>query len=69
MKGILDQIVGIPLFEEKSLPVGTYVCMDEHGLPIQAKDLGKKQVVKIIVQNIETFKIAIKNNAKDTNAS
>lgn len=62
MEGQIGNIIGIPVFEDKEVREGTYVCLDKHGLPIKLKDLKNAEVIKILVHDFETFKIAIKNN-------
>jgi len=62
VKGLLGSITGIPIFEDKYAPEGTYICLDKDNLPIKQKDLNKKKISKIIVHNLETFKISMKNN-------
>ena len=62
MKGSLGDIVGIPVIESKNIPEGTYMCFDENGLPIKNEDLEKKKIAKIMVYDIETFKLSLKYN-------
>jgi hypothetical protein len=60
---MLTDIVGIPIFEDKNTPEGTYICLDKNNLPIRTDN--KEEITKIIVNNIETFKLSIKYNKKD----
>jgi len=65
MKGLIQEISGIPVFEDKLTPEGTYICLDKNNLPIKinsTNEIGKVEISKIIVHDIETFKMAIKNN-------
>lgn len=62
MIGSLGKIIGIPIFEDKTILEGTYQCLDQNNLPIPVKDLETATISKILVPNIETFKIAMKNN-------
>ena len=62
IKGELGNISGVPVFEDKNIPEGTYVCLDKDGIPIKRKDFKTKTMTKIVVHNFETFKMAMKNN-------
>ncbi len=62
IKGSLGELVGIPFYESKLVPEGTYTFIDKDGLPIPKKDLKTRAVVKILVHDIETFKIAMERN-------
>lgn len=63
--GSLGELYGIPIFESKSVLEGTYICLDKDGLPIKTKDLKDKEIARVVVRNIKTFEIAIKNNQND----
>ena len=62
MKGLVGNISGIPVFEDKFIREGTYVCLDKNNLPIKIKNFNKTKIKKILVKNIKTFKMVIKNN-------
>lgn len=62
IRGIMGDLTGIPVFEDKFLREGTYVCLDKDGLPIKQKDLDKTPVAKILVHDFETFKMSMKYN-------
>lgn len=62
IEGAIGQITGIPVFENKNMPEGTYQCLDKDGLPIPHKDTGKVAISKIIVHDFVTFKIAMEHN-------
>lgn len=65
MTGLLGQIIGIPIIEDKNVREGTYICLDKKGLPIKYKDIGKTPISKVIVHDFETFKIAMKYNEEE----
>lgn len=58
MKGIIGEISGMPIFEDINVPEGTYIGLDKDNLP--TRDM--KKVTKIVVHNLETFKISMENN-------
>ncbi len=60
--GGIGDITGIPIFEDKDVREGTYICLDKNNFIIRQEDFGKIEIAKIVVNDIETFKIAIKNN-------
>jgi len=56
--GSIGELYGIPILESKLVPEGTYMCLDKNGLPTKVKKL----IEKIVVHDLQTFKIAIINN-------
>lgn len=64
--GSLGNLVGIPIYEDKNIREGTFICLDKNGTPIPLKDIKTKVLSKIIVHDIEKFKISMKlNNDKN----
>lgn len=58
------QYDGLPVFEDKKLTEGTFVFLDKDGLPIKSSDAGKIPPSSLVVQNFETFMIAMNHNKK-----
>lgn len=61
-EGVMQEIGGIQIFEDKNMRDGTYIALDKDGLPIKGKDIRLTPISKIVVKSIESFKIAIENN-------
>lgn len=55
MEGSLGDITGIPVFEDKFVREGTYICLDKDGIPISPKDFGKTKIEKFLVRDIKTL--------------
>lgn len=62
MEGAMQEIGGIQIFEDKNMEEGRYLALDKNGLPIKSAEIGKTPIAKIVVKNIETFKLSMKYN-------
>ena len=54
-KGLIGQLIGIPILECKSLPKGKYIFFDENNLPTKMKDITFKKSIKLVVHNYLDF--------------
>ena len=61
-KGLIGQLIGIPIFEDTSLPKGKYIFFDENNLPTKMKDITFKKSIKLVVHNYLDFMRAMRKH-------